>query len=376
MICFGPVAECKIRVKISFPHHLCSAIYNTRLKQSLITCRKAGMGVKITDCTPKSVIFAPAKRIVLQNIEPVKHFRTGNPLYSNSNLMAQTSKGSIRKGKPSYFMAILGVTLVLFFLGIIGWSFINAQKLADYFKESIEVRAYLRGDLNPKDSTALMQYISEKPYVRTIQFVTKEMGKKIYLSEGNDDWNKVLDANPLPNAIYFKVKKEYLNTDSLSRIKADLQLQTYVSDVQYPEALVGKMNENIKKISLVLLIVVIILSIVVIVLIDNTIRLAMFSNRFLIKTMQMVGATRWFIAKPMSIRAVINGAIGGIIACVLVYLLILFAESQLSDLKSIHDTGTLLLLFLFLIAVGIGITVLSTYRSVLKYLKMKLDDLY
>lgn len=273
-------------------------------------------------------------------------------------------------------MAILGVTLVLFFLGIIGWSFINARKLADYFKESIEVRAYLRGDLNPKDSTALMQYISTKPYVKNIQFVTKEMGKKIYLNEGNDDWNKVLDANPLPNAIYFKVKKEYLNTDSLSKIKNDIEQQTYVSDVQYPEALVGKMNENIRKISLVLLIIVIILSIVVIVLIDNTIRLAMFSNRFLIKTMQMVGATRWFIARPMSTRAIVNGAIGGVIACILVYILIAFAESQLSDLKSIRDTGTLLLLFIFLIAVGIGISVFSTYRSVLKYLKMKLDDLY
>src|SRR5574338_124529 len=188
---------------------------NIGLIQSLLACRWAGMGVKNTDCTAKSVIFA-------------------HPLNSNSDLMVQSSKGSIKKGKPSYFMAILGVTLVLFFLGIIGWSFINAKKLADYFKESIEVRAYLRGDLNPKDSTALMQYISAKPYVRTIEFVTKEMGKKIYLSEGNDDWNKVLDANPLPNAIYFKVKKEYLNTDSLSKIKTDLEQQTYVSDVQYP----------------------------------------------------------------------------------------------------------------------------------------------
>ncbi|MBS1632835.1 MAG: hypothetical protein JST10_09710 [Bacteroidetes bacterium] len=323
----------------------------------------------------KSVIFARPDADVFKTVN-LNSSRSIHPLNSNSDLMVQSSKSSIKKGKPSYFMAILGVTLVLFFLGIIGWSYINAKKLADYFKESIEVRAYLRGDLNPKDSTALMQYISSKSYVKNIQFVTKEMGKEIYLSEGNDDWNKVLDANPLPNAIYFKVKKEYLNTDSLAKIKADVEQQTYVSDVQYPEALVGKMNENIRKISLVLLIVVIILSIVVIVLIDNTIRLAMFSNRFLIKTMQMVGATRWFIAKPMNIRAIINGAIGGIIACVLVYILILFAESQLSDLKSIRDTGTLLLLFLFLILVGIGITLLSTHRSVLKYLKMKLDDLY
>ena len=273
-------------------------------------------------------------------------------------------------------MSILGVTLVLFLLGMIGWFTINARKLGNYFKESIEVRAYLRGDLNPKDSVALMQYISSKPYIRKIEYVTKEAGKKIYLGEGNDDWGKVLDANPLSNAIYFKVKREYLNTDSLNSIKKDFEQQTYISDVQYPEALVGKMNENIKKVSFILLFVVIILSIVVIVLIDNTIRLAMFSNRFLIKTMQMVGATRWFIARPMNIKAIINGATGGLIAGVAVYFLILFAESQLKDLKSIRDNGMMMFLFLILIIIGIGITLLSTHRSVSKYLKMKLDDLY
>lgn len=290
--------------------------------------------------------------------------------------MAQSNKASIKRGKPSYFMSILGVTLVLFLLGIIGWFGINTRKLGNYFKESIEVRAYLRGDLNPKDSVALMQYISSKPYIRQIEYVTKEAGRKIYLGDGNDDWGKVLDANPLPNAIYFKVKKEYLNTDSLNRIKADLQQQTYISDVQYPEALVGKMNENIRRVSFILLFVVIILSIVVIVLIDNTIRLAMFSNRFLIKTMQMVGATRMFIARPMNVRAIINGAMGGLIAAAAVFVLILFAESQLTDLKSIRDNGMMALLFLLLIIIGIGITLLSTHRSVSKYLKMKLDDLY
>ena len=290
--------------------------------------------------------------------------------------MTQSRKASIKKGKPSYFMSILGVTLVLFLLGIIGWAGINTKKLGNYFKESIEVRAYLRGDLNPKDSVALMQYISSKPYINHIEYVTKEAGKKIYLGDGNDDWGKVLDANPLPNAIYFKVKREYLNTDSLNKIKQDLQQQTYISDVQYPEALVGKMNENIRKVSFILLFIVIILSIVVIVLIDNTIRLAMFSNRFLIKTMQMVGATRMFIARPMNIRAIINGAIGGLIAAAAVFVLILFAESQLTDLKSIRDNGMMMLLFLVLIIIGIGITLFSTHRSVSKYLKMKLDDLY
>ena len=290
--------------------------------------------------------------------------------------MSQSGKASIKRGKPSYFMSILGVTLVLFLLGIIGWLVINANKLGDYFKESVEVRTYLRGDLNPNDSVALMQYITTKPYVKKIEYITKEQGKKIYMNDGNEDWNRVLDANPLPNAIYFKVKNQYLNTDSLASIKTDLKQQTYVSDVEYPEALVGKMNENLRNISIGMLIIAIVLSVVVIILIDNTIKLAMFSNRFLIKTMQMVGATRGFIAKPMNLRAILNGAIGGAIAAAGVYLLILLAESQIKDLKSIRDNNMLFLLFLILIILGICITLFSTHRSVIKYLKMKLDDLY
>ena len=290
--------------------------------------------------------------------------------------MAQAGKGSIKRGKPSYFMSILGVTLVLFVLGIIGWLVINANKLGNYFKENIEVRTYLRGDLNPKDSVALMEYIASKPYVRELKFVTKEEGKRIYMDEEKEDWNKILDANPLPNAIYFKVKKEYLITDTLNNIITDLEQQTYVSDVQYPEALVGKMNENIRIISIVLLGIAILLAIVVIFLIDNTIRLAMFSNRFLIKTMQMVGATRWFIAKPMNKRAVINGAISGIIAVAAVFLIIVVSERFIPQMKVIHDDRVLFMLFVGLIILGICITLFSTHRSVIKYLKMKLDDLY
>jgi cell division transport system permease protein len=290
--------------------------------------------------------------------------------------MSESRKGSIKRGKPSYFMSVIGVTLVLFLLGFIGWLVINANKLGDYFKESVEVRTYLRGDLNPQDSAALMQYISSKPYVRTVDYVTKEEGKSKYLSDGNEDWGKVLTENPLPNAIFFKVKNEYLTTDSLTVIKNDLEQQTYVTDVQYPEALIGKMNENLRKISMYMLVIAILLSVVVIILIDNTVRLAMFSNRFLIKTMQMVGATRNFIARPMNMRAVINGALGGIIASVAVYLLILLAESQLADLRAIRDNNMLLLLFASLVVLGICITLFSTHRSVMKYLKMKLDDLY
>jgi cell division transport system permease protein len=290
--------------------------------------------------------------------------------------MAQPGKASIKRSKPSYFMSILGVTLVLFFLGIIGLLVINASKLSNHFKENVTISAYLRGDLNPKDSVTLVQYISTKPYVKEYSFVTKEMAKVKFNADGNQDWEGVLTENPLPPSIDFKVKKQYLNTDSLNIIRKDLESQTYVSDVDYPEALVGKMSKNLRNISIGILVLAIVLSLVVIVLIDNTIRLAMFSNRFLIKTMQMVGATRWFIAKPMNIKAIINGAISGVIATAAVTLFLFVMEKFLPEMKAIHDNTSLVILFVGLILLGIAITLFSTHRSVVKYLKMKLDDLY
>ncbi|MFL5741442.1 MAG: cell division protein FtsX [Flavisolibacter sp.] len=292
--------------------------------------------------------------------------------------MAQTSKAAARRGKPSYVMSIIGVTLVLFLLGIVGWLVINATKLGDYFRENIEVKVHLRGDVSNKDSLALLQYFASQPYVRNYSYVNKEMARQKYLGDGNEDYIDVLDYNPLPNSIYFNVKKEYAQVDSLETIRKNIQesQSNLVSDVQYPKELVTNLNKNLRNISLMLLVVAIILAIVVIVLIDNTIRLAMFSNRFLIKTMQMVGATRGFIARPLNIRAIVNGAISAVIAIALIYILITITGNLVPEVKVVQSSSTLLLLFMLLIIIGITITLFSTYRSVLKYLKMKLDELY
>ena len=290
--------------------------------------------------------------------------------------MAESRKASIKRGKPSYFMSVLGVTLVLFVLGIIGWFIINAGKLGEHFKENVEVNVYLRETLNPKDSIALVEYIASKPYVRTWAYTTKEMARQKFIADGNEGWEDIIDYNPLPSSIDFKLKKEYVNTDTLANIKKDLETQTYVTEVKYQGGLIDQLNKNIRRISLILLGLAIILAIVVIVLIDNTIRLAMFSNRFLIKTMQMVGATRWFIAKPMNIRAIINGALSGLIAIAAVWILMMVAEKNVPELKAIHDSKSITMLFVGLVVLGVCITVVSTHRSVLKYLKMKLDDLY
>ena len=299
------------------------------------------------------------------------------PYHFKINSMAESRKASIRRGKPSYFMTIVGVTLILFLLGIIGWLVINANKLANYFKESVEVRVYIRGNPVSADSAALMDYISSKPYVRSIDYVTREKAKEIMNSEDNEDWDKILSENPLPNGIFFKVKSQYLNTDSLTAIRNDITArQTLVTEVKYPEQLIDKMNDNLRNISIVLLAIAILLSIVVIFLIDNTIRLAMFSNRFLIKTMQMVGATRNFIVRPINNRAIIYGALSGVLASVAVFLVIVLLENRIPGLMSIRDNFLLSVLFMSLILIGVFITLFSTHRSVIKYLKMKLDDLY
>ena len=290
--------------------------------------------------------------------------------------MSQIRKGSAKRSTPSYIMAIVGVSLVLFLLGILGWIIINANKLGQYFKENIAMNVYIRENVSARDSASLVQYIIAKPYVKNYEYVTKDLAKKKYLQDGNKDWGALLDRNPLPASIDFRITKEYASIDSLSKIKNELVQNIAVSDVQYPQSLVTNLNNIINKISIILLSVIVIISILVIFLIDNTIRLAMFSNRFLIKTMQMVGATRGFISRPLELRAFINGLVSGLLAVGGLIAIIIFAENQLPYLKALRDYPLLLMLFIVIILLGICISFFSTHRSVLKYLKMKLDELY
>ncbi len=290
--------------------------------------------------------------------------------------MSQIGKASAKRSSPSYFMSILGVSLVLLILGILGWIVINANKLGQYFKENVEVRVYLRENITAKDSTELVDYVKTQPYVKSYTYVTKEMAKDKFMKDGNADWGKVLDYNPLPASIEFKLYDNYVQKDSLLKIKNTFQEKLAVSSAEYPDAVVDSVNKNVQQASLVLLVIAVILGIVVIFLIDNTIKLAMFSNRFLIKTMQMVGATRWFIAKPLDMRAILNGALSGLLAIAGIIALIFVAEKYIPEIRAIRDMNMLAILFAIIILLGIAISFFSTHRSVIKYLKMKLDDLY
>ena len=292
--------------------------------------------------------------------------------------MAQISRSAAWRGKPSYFMAVLGVTIVLFFVGIFGWIFLSASSYITALKEDVRVNVWLQKNVQQKDVDSLRGYIASKPYTKFIRYVDKETAKQEYIASGEKDFSPVLgNENPLPPSIEFNLKADYVNQDTLGKIKAEmLQNVMVVESVTYPEAVIAKMGQTVRLIMIGLIALAAIFSILSIVLIDNTIRLAMYSNRFLIKTMQMVGATRGFISKPMNVRAIINGTISAFIAMALIFGLIRIFENFLPYLRELRDTRKLTVLFAMLLILGIGITLLSTYRSVSKYLRMKLDELY
>ncbi len=290
--------------------------------------------------------------------------------------MVRAGKASIKRGKPSYFMSILGVTLVLCLLGIVGILTINSRKLITNLKESVEVHVFLKQNIKDTARQRLQNFIAEQPYVNKISYTDKEAAKEEWVKTGGEDFTEFIDNSLLPPSIDFTLKEDYLDSAILSTIQSEILQFSIVDEVKYPTAILGKMISNFKTAGFVLMVVALLISMFVIILIDNTIRLAMFSNRFLIKTMQMVGATRWHIAQPLNAKAIINGAISGTIATSIVYVLLILAESFFDGFKKLHDTQSLLFLGLGLILLGIGITLFSTYRSVLKYLRMKLEDLY
>lgn len=292
--------------------------------------------------------------------------------------MAQFGKSSGNKGKTTYAYAIIGVSLVLFLFGIVGWFFLNLRKTGDYFKESIQVHAYLSPTAGKKQIDSLTNFISGIPFANRIVYVTKEMALQKYTQMNDSSWKKIIDANPLPESVDFYVKAGYVQRDSLDKLATILQerFPGVINEFQYPTETVTKVSKYVKVGAIAFLIAALILTILVVFSIDNTIRLAMYSNRFLIKTMQMVGATRGFIAGPLDRRAVLNGFIAAIIAIIAIYASIMLIEAFIPAFRILRDNRGLLILFCTLIIVGIAITVFSTHRSVIKYLKMKLDDLY
>jgi len=283
---------------------------------------------------------------------------------------------SIGKSKTSYAYAIIGVSLVLFLLGTLGWLVINGRGLTRVFKEDIEVQVDFHDNTRDENVQKLKTILDQQPFTRESRVITKEEALKMQSDLTGENIQEFLGTNPLPTSIAMKLNAEYVNKDSLEKIRAFVMQSNVVSDVTYPKMVVDQMNSNFRKISIILGVISLLLFIVVIILIDNTVRLAMFSNRFLIKTMQMVGATRWFISKPFDQRAIINGLLSGILAVAGLWFVIVFSEGRLPELKLLHEPALLTTLMVGMVLVGILISLVSTHRSVVKYLKLHVEDLY
>jgi cell division transport system permease protein len=281
-----------------------------------------------------------------------------------------------KRSKPSYVYAIIGVSLVLFLLGTLGWLVINGRSLTREFKENITVVTDFHDNV-PAEKTAQLQAIVDKqPFAKQTRLISKEEALKLQSQIEGENIGEFLGYNPLFASLELNVYAEYANRDSLEKIRKFILQSNIVREVTYPTRNVEQMNANFRRINIILGAIALLLVFAVVVLIDNTVRLAMFSNRFLIKTMQMVGANRHFISRPFDRRAVLNGLISGIIAVVGLWLLMQFAEGQLPELRTLHDTRLIIVLMAGMLVLGVLISLLSTHRSVVKYLKMKVDDLY
>ena len=293
--------------------------------------------------------------------------------------MFKRNKSTSSKSKPSQFMAILGITSVLFIVGIFGWLFLSATKYTQLLKEDVLVQVYLHYSATDKTVTDLKTYIEAQPYLKDIEYIDKIAAKqRLQASEDRYDETLLGGENPLFASLNFHVKNNYVQKDSLLKITSDIQANSnnIVESILYPAGVVEKMGPILRWVMIGLLILAVIFGILAIILIDNTIKLSMYSNRFLIKTMQMVGATRGFIVKPINKQAIINGLVASAIAILFVCGLVYLSENSIDYVKQLRDNQKLFLLFSTMIFLGVIISLYSTHRSVIKYLKMKLDDLY
>ncbi len=280
------------------------------------------------------------------------------------------------KSKTSYVYSIIGVSLVLFLLGTLGWIMINGRGLSRVFKEDIELTVDFHDKTRDGHVEQMKKILDGQPFIRSARIITREDAIKLQSELEGEDIEAFLGINPLFPSIVMKLHSEYVNKDSLDKISQFVLQSNVVREITYPRIIVDQMDRNFNRISIIIGAISLLLFIVVIVLIDNTVRLAMFSNRFLIKTMQMVGATHQFIARPFDRRAILNGFVSGMLAVGGLWLVISFAEARLPELAMLREPFLLAVLIAGMILMGILISFISTHRSVIKYLKMHVEDLY
>ena len=281
-----------------------------------------------------------------------------------------------RRLTASYFTSVVSITLVLFLIGLAGILILNAKKLSDYVRENIGISVFLNDDAREVDIFSLQKTLDAKRYVKETRYITREKAAEEFQQELGEDFVEFLGYNPLPSSIDVKLLAPYANPDSFAVLEKEFRAYPLVADVAYQKDLVYAVNLNIRKISLSILIFSILLFLIAVTLINNTIRLTVYSKRFIIRTMQLVGAHHYLIRRPFLIKGVTQGVVAAFLAMVLLLAAIFIAEQQLEGLFSFQDFRILGIIFAIILVIGVLIAWFSTLLSVNKYLNMKTDNLY
>jgi len=281
-----------------------------------------------------------------------------------------------RKLRSSYVTTVISISLVLFLLGIIGLLILNAQRLSTYVKENLGFTILVNDNSREAEVQRLQKILNASSYVREAVYVSKAEAAAIMEDELGEDFVDFLGYNPLLSSIEVKVFAEYANPDSMAVIENQVLNFPQVKEVYYQKNLLHAVNENIEKIAIILGGFAILLLVIAIALINNTIRLSVYSRRFLIKTMQLVGATRGFIRRPFLAKGILHGLAGATVAIVLLSALIYGLTNEMEGMIGFDNFWLLGTLFAIVIVLGILITLVSTFFAVNKYLRLKADELY
>ena len=296
--------------------------------------------------------------------------------------MKDSRRQKRKLGSFPFLSVIFSITLSLVVMGIFGIAFIYLKTLTSIVQSNVEIQVYLDKSIRDHDVKRLEKIMTTRPYIRSddatenIKFISKETAAEVFIRDTGEDFTKFLGDNPLRDAFSVKIINQYQSVDSLKTIEIDLRRLPGVYEVVFQESLIASINKNLRKIGILLLGMTLILLVAVIVLINNTIRIALFSQRFLIRSMQLVGATKGFIRWPFLKRSLIYGLVSGILASGIIFGIIEFAQHQIDDLDKLYAEEPLFILFAVLIFLGLLISYLSTLSSMRRYFKISLDELY
>ncbi|MBW7844508.1 MAG: cell division protein FtsX [Bacteroidia bacterium] len=290
--------------------------------------------------------------------------------------MSATEPQIKRRRKVSFLPSIISIAMVLFMLGLFGLILINGNKLQQHLKENFQMTVFFKDEIPESEIQRILSTIKQQEFTKNAMYVSKEQAAQQFTKEIGQDFVNFLGYNPLLPSIELFLKSSYTQPQKVKTVDIEIRRNPEVQDVIYQQNILDELNKNATTLGSILIALSIIFLIISITLINNTIRLNLYARRFLIKSMQMVGATHAFIIKPFVFRSFLYGLYGGIIACLLLFGLISALPNWISGIEILYDEIQFAIMFVVIILVGIIISMISSVISTNHYLKMKIDDLY